>query len=140
MIDLNQEQSYYANEAANNTRIAAALLRSDVREALARIPDATGLSARISRAGAECPQDDTAIITAYVSVNDEPEIADIANRCDGLAYLLDMTQPVLDAPGVRVEAHISGRWKLTEEERETLRAIGKLQLETNTREYLACAA
>jgi hypothetical protein len=39
-----------------------------------------------------------------------------------------------------VQVHITGRSRLQEEERDLLRAIGKLKAETTTREYLACAA
>jgi hypothetical protein len=48
---------------------------------------------------------------------------------------------LLDVPGVvLVQVHINGSARLQEDERDLLRAIGKLQQETTVREYLACAA
>jgi hypothetical protein len=131
-IDLSYETTWYADKAAENARIAAALARSDVCEALARVPDGGGISAFV--------RDDEVTIQTYVNLGAEPAVADIANACDGNAYLLDVRQTLLEAPGVRIEVQIGGRWRLSDEERETLRAIGKLQTEVSTREFLACAA
>ena len=131
MIDLAYEIGYYAEATARTARITAALQRDDVREALARVPDGGTLSAYADP--------DRVVVTAYVNI-DDPAIADIADGCDGRNYSLVTHQDVLDTKDVCVRVEISGRWRLTEGERETLRGIGKLKTETEQREYLACAA
>ena len=132
-IDIHYEQDYYRKDLVRLAKINAALERTDVQEALTRCPDASGLSAAVNQ--------DTVLISAYVGLGEEPAIAEVADLCDGRAYHLDMRQTLLDVPGVvLVQVHINGSARLQEDERDLLRAIGKLQQETTVREYLACAA
>ena len=132
-IDIHYEQDYYRRDLVKLAKINAALERTDVQQALTRCPDADGLSASVNQ--------DTVLISAYVGLGDEPAIAEVADLCDGDAYHLDVRQTLLDLPNVvLVQVHITGRSRLSEDERDLLRAIGKLKAETITREYLACAA
>ena len=131
-IDIHYEQTWYAKQLHEQALITAALSRADVQQALRACPDADGLSASVN--------DGQVRLSLFVSLGRDPAIAAIADLCDGRDYVLEHKQPLLDAEGVRVEAQISGRCPLDEDERELLRRIGKLKAETTTREYLACAA
>lgn len=140
-INLAYETDFYTRKieacranAKRAERIAAALQREDVQTALKRIPDAASLSAIVDSDSGHVT------ITAYVGLPNDPVIADLADGCDGEAYLLHAEQVLLETPEVRVDAYLDGRWPLSEDDREVLRTIGKLQTEVTTREYLACAA
>lgn len=132
-IDLDFETSYYLEKLTKFTQIHAALQREDVQQALHLCPDADTLIADMKPQGL--------VITAFVNLEQDLAIAEIANGCDGKAYTLDTAQPLLEVPGVvTVQVNINGRWPLDDGERAVLRGIGKLQTEVSTREYLACAA
>ena len=81
------------------------------------------------------------VISVFAGLDADPAIAEVADGCDGNAYLLNARQCLLEVPDVvTVEVRVTGRWPLGEDDRELLRRIGKLQTETCTREYLVCAA
>ena len=132
-INIEYEADYYAKRVADAAAIAAAIHRPDVREALARIPDANTVNAYA---------DDGAVtLTAFVSLPEDPLIADIATLCDGEHFHVDERQELLNIPGaVRVLVSIAGKTKLSRDERSLLRAIGKLKTTRESRTYLACAA
>ena len=131
-LNLDDEFAYYRQLEARAVQINDALQREDVRQALKRCPDIDSLSASVTSHGV--------VISAIASLERDPVIADIATGCDGQVYVLSARQALLQVPGmVTVEVYVTGRWPLAEDDREVLRAIGKLQTETSTREYLACA-
>jgi hypothetical protein len=133
MIDLDHEQRWYRDQLVNAAKVSAVLSRADVQQALRRCPDADGLSAHA--------EGDGATVHVYVPLGQEPAVADLATLCDGERYQLDLEQVLLEVPEtVKVIAHITAYARLSDDERDLLRAIGKLQQETTTREYLACAA
>jgi len=132
-IDMTYETQWYQRQLMQAAQVNAVLARQDVQEAIRKAPDADGLSAHANGDGAT--------VHVYVSLGHEPAVAELATECDGKRYQLNVDQVLLDVPdAVRVIANISAYARLTEEERDLLRAIGKLQQETTTREYLACAA
>jgi len=132
-INIEYEADYYAKRVADAAAIAAAIHRPDVREALARIPDANTVNA--------FADDGAVTLTAFVSLPEDPMVADIATLCDGEHYHVDERQELLHVPGaVRVLVNITGRAKLSRDERKLLRDIGKLKTTRESRTYLACAA
>jgi hypothetical protein len=132
-IDLAYECDYYRKELMRSAQVNAALQRQDVQQALERCPDADCLSAGATTRGV--------VISVFAGLDADPAIAEVADGCDGNAYLLNARQCLLEVPDVvTVEVRVTGRWPLGEDDRELLRRIGKLQTEACTREYLVCAA
>jgi len=130
MIAVENEVAHYARAAHTNARIASALNRQDVIDALAKAPDATGMVAWYSH--------NEVTITANVWLDDGEDLSDIADSCNGSAYVVDVYQTILKRRGVEVRVNINGRQKLTDDERDLLRAIGKLQEQTH--EVLVCGS
>ena len=130
MINTTDEVKYYAAKAHENARIASALSRKDVLEVIAQAPDTSNLSA-FAESG-------KVVITLTTWLEGFGEIAEIANYCNGSAYVLDQTVTVLDRRGVEVRVNVNSRQPLTDDEKDLLRSIGKLQPVTH--ETLVCSA
>jgi hypothetical protein len=129
MINTTYEVKYYAEQAHTNARIASALNRQDVLKAIEQAPDCYGLAAFV--------RDDDVVISLNTTLDTSGEdISGVANSCNGSSYRIDQTVTVLDRRGVKVEVNISGRQPLTDDEKDLLRAIGKLQ--QRTEEILVC--
>jgi hypothetical protein len=132
-IDLDWEIQYHTEHAHRQSRVAAALARSDVQAAIRLAPDATGLSgaARL---------DGPVVVTLYADLGEAAEIADLSSYCDADYYRLDREQTLFDDGDVQVVVKLTGRAKLSRSDKRLLKDLGKLKVARSTYRTIACAA